>query len=218
MAEENDALFKEIDEELRQDEFNKLWKAYGNYLIGGVLAIILSVAGFQGWQSYSMNQRMERGELFDLARVLVTEDKVDEAIRAFADVSDGKSDGYALLARFRTAGLLAQSGDYAGAADTYKSLAADSDLDQSYRDLAIVLGALQELNTSEDIGLVSRLSALDTGTNPWRHNAREALGVSALKSGDKARARDIFKALSEDATAPRGLARRAGEMLKTIGQ
>ena len=219
MAEENDALFKEIDEELRQDKANEVWKAYGNYIIGGALALILGVAGFQAWQSYDTNQRMARGKSFDAALVLSSGNKTDEALVAFGKIAEGNNDGYAQLARFREAGLLAAKSDYAGSAAVYKSLSEDDGLDQQYRDLAVVLGALQELNSpGGDTSLTDRLESLVAATNPWRHSAREALGIAALKNGDKTKAREQFKAIADDATTPQGLAQRAGEMLKTISQ
>ena len=34
-------IFQEVDEELRRDEFGKLWKQFGGYIIGACVAIIL---------------------------------------------------------------------------------------------------------------------------------------------------------------------------------
>jgi hypothetical protein len=219
VAEENEALFKEIDEELRQDKANEMWKAYGNYIIGGAVALILTVAGFQGWKTYDTNQRIARGEAFDAARVLSSGKKTEEAIAAFGKVADGNSDGYAQLARFREAGLLAQNGDQAAAISIYKTLSENDALTLQYRDLAVVLGAFQELNSSSgERGLIDRLGGLTDAKNPWRHSAREALAIVALKNGDRAKAREHYKTLADDAMTPRGLAQRAAEMLKTIGQ
>ena len=48
MAERTDdaILFEEIDDELRQDQANKLWQAYGKYIVALCIAIILSVGGY----------------------------------------------------------------------------------------------------------------------------------------------------------------------------
>ena len=219
MAEENDTLFKEIDEELRQDKANELWKAYGNYIIGGALALVLGVAGSQAWRTYDMNQRLARGTSFDAALVLGSSNKTEEALAAFGKIAEGNNDGYAQLARFREAGLLAGKEDYAGSATVYKELSESTKLPQQYRDLAVVLGALQELNTPGGISLMKdRLEGVVAADNPWRHSAREVLGIAALKRGDKSKAREQFKMIADDATTPQGLAQRAAEMLKTIGQ
>ena len=41
-----DSLFREIEEDLRQEHWAKLWKRYGNYAVGAVFALVLSVAGY----------------------------------------------------------------------------------------------------------------------------------------------------------------------------
>ena len=41
-------LFREIDEELRQERFEKLWQNYGKYVIGAAVAVVLSVGGWKG--------------------------------------------------------------------------------------------------------------------------------------------------------------------------
>ena len=37
-----DSLFREIEEDLRQEHWAKLWKRYGNYVVGAVIALVLS--------------------------------------------------------------------------------------------------------------------------------------------------------------------------------
>ena len=71
MADEHDVLLREIDEDLKQERLFKLWKDYGNYAIVGVVAIVIGVAVFKGWQSYSLELRMEQGEAFAAAQEAV---------------------------------------------------------------------------------------------------------------------------------------------------
>ena len=54
MADEQDVLLREIDEELKQERLHKLWDRYGNYAISGALALVIGVAGIKGWQSYDL--------------------------------------------------------------------------------------------------------------------------------------------------------------------
>jgi len=219
VAEENDGIFREIEEELRHEKASKLWRAYGNYVIGGALVLVLGVAGMQAWRSYDLKQRTARGLTFDQARTLGVEGKTAQAIAAFEKIAKEKSDGYGRLARFREAGLMAKNGDAAGAAAAYQTLSHQDGLAPQYRDLAVVLGALQELNTSAtSTPLIDRLPDLLDANNPWHHSAREALAIADLKRGDRAGAIKNFKALVDDATTPQGVAQRATEMLNTIDQ
>ena len=67
MAEENEALFKEIEEEVRKDNAYRLWATYRYYIIGIVITILTFVAVHQIWQDYNMSQKISRGEAFSIA-------------------------------------------------------------------------------------------------------------------------------------------------------
>jgi len=217
VAEENEALFKEIEEELRQDKADEIWKVYGNYFVGAALSLVIGVGAYQGWKTYDLDNRNARGEIFEAARALSVKNKPNEALDAFSALAKDQNDGYSFLARFREAGLLSDAKDHASAADIYKSLSANADLPKQYSDLAIVLGALQELDGKTGSSVMGdQLAGILDAKNPWRHSAREISGLIALKNGDRKKARALLKELAEDATAPQGLAQRANEMLKTI--
>ncbi len=65
--------------------------------------------------------------------------------------------------------------------------------------------------------LMSRLEPLAADGNPWRYTARELQAVLALRSGDTARARELFTRLADDMDAPDSLRTRATEMLRALG-
>lgn len=216
---EEDILFREIDEDLRQDEFQKLWKAYGKYAIAGAVVLVLGVAGFKGWQSYDISAREALGVRFQSAADLVTAGKTDEALKTFSEIAkDGG--GYQMLARFNQARIYARQGNAAGAAAAYRALAGDGGIDSLYRDLAVILGAYQELNDpGADLpALADRLEPLSTENSPWRYSAREISGLLARRSGGLTKAKELFLGLANDPRAPQGVRARAQEMLSIIGK
>ena len=144
---EDDILFQEIDDELRQDRAQQLWKAYGKYAITAVVVLVASVAGYQGWRNYDLSTRLAAGERFSAAMELAANEKIDEAFKAFADIATDGNKGYQLLARFSQARLLAQNGNSRDASLAYRVLADDVSIDTLYRELAVILSAYEDLNT-----------------------------------------------------------------------
>ena len=213
-----DSLFREIEEDLRQEHWAKLWKRYGNYFVGAVLALVLSVAGYQGWRAYDIATRQSDGERFAAALKLADDKQTQAAAEAFAGLAADATAGYALLTRFQEAALLAKRGEPAAAAAAYADLAQDSGVDAVYRDLAVILGAFHEMNGPGAGDLSARLAPLTADGNPWRHSAKELIAVLAARAGDRTKARALFTALAADATAPQGIRARAGEMLAILGQ
>ena len=210
-----DSLFREIEEDLRQEHWGKLWKRYGNYAAGAVLALVLSVAGYQGWRAYDIATRQSDGERFAAALTLVGDKQTQAAADAFAGLAADATAGYALLARFQEAALLAKRGQ-PGAA--YADLAQDPGVDAVYRDLAVILGAFHEMNGPGAGDLSARLAPLTADGNPWHHSAKELIAVLAARAGDRTKARALFTDLAADATAPQGIRARASEMLAILGQ
>lgn len=212
-----DLLIQEVDEELRREQYELLWKRYGHWAIGAALAVILIVAGYQGWQRYQADKRRQEAAALTSAQELVVQGKTAEAAQAFLKLADGAHDGTAVEARMRAADLLSASGDKAAAAAALDAIAKSS-APSLYRDLAVIKSALLALESGDAAALLPRLTEVAAAGNPWQAEATEVLAMAALKKGDTARAIDLFKQLSDDAQAPQALRARAAEMLAALSQ
>ena len=214
-----EGILREIDEELRKEQFAKLWMRYGRILIGVAIVIVSSVAGYQAWQSYDVANRGQQGEHFAATIRLASEDNGEVALDAMTAFQADASQGYQMLAGFQAAALMADGGDGQAAAAAYDKLASDNSLDVIYRDLAILLGTIQRMNSGGDTAsLTTALTSLAADNNPWRYSARELIAVLAEQSGDKAKARELFIALNDDATTPQGIRLRARELLTGLAE
>ncbi len=215
MADEDDAsvsnLFKEIDEELRQDKATLLWKQYGSTLIAAIVAVIIAVAGYEGWKAYDMSIRTELSKKYAEGLNLSREDQYDNAIKTFQALAGEGSTGYATLARLQEAGLLARQAKYKEAANAYFLIAQNGEIDKTYRDMALVLGGLNGLDVMDAKEIISRMQSLAGSSSPWRFSAQEIIAFAEAKSGNKAKAAEMMKTLSDDASAPPGVRQRAAE-------
>jgi hypothetical protein len=213
VADETDVLFQEIEDDLRQDQANRFWTNFGKYIVGAAVVLVVSVASVQGWKSYDLKQRQAAGEAFSSAQKLVSDKNLDEALEVFTKISDIGS-RYSVLAKFKSAALMRESGNLSGAINNYRQLANNNKINTYYKEMAIIIGAFVELDTKDkEAILIAQVESLNDAKNPWRHSAREILGLNAMKNGDKSKASLFFKTIAEDATAPKEIKDRAGEML-----
>lgn len=212
-----DGFFREVDEELRREHYAKLWKRYGWYVVAAAVVLVVAVAGYQGWRAYDLKTRTAQGERFAEAMGLTADGQVEAAIGAFSGMA-ADSGGYAMLAGFQEAALLARNGDTDAAAAAYRRLVGDSGLNSIYRDLALILGAIHEMDGGDPGELSRRLAPLTADDNPWRHSAKELTAVLAVRSGNRDLARELFAWLAADAVTPRGMRSRAGEMLSALSR
>ncbi len=207
-------IFREVEEDLRRDRFQDLWRRYGIYLAGIAVAVVVLTAAQVGWRYYSEQRREARGEAYAAALGLM-ESGGEGAEAALAEIA-GNGDGYAALAQLQRAALLAKQGNAAGAIEIYEGLAADSGTDPALRDLAVILIGFHSLESADADSLVARLLPLTAEGQAWRYSALEITALLRLRQGDATKAETIFKALSDDAGAPLAMRQRAAEILDSL--
>lgn len=218
MGENTDtSLLREIDEELRQEHYSLLWARYGKFLIAAAIILVASVAGYKGWQAYDISRRSELADRFSLAVATELSGDLEQAHQAYNALSASASGGYEVLARFRAASTLSQKGDQTAAAAAYAALAGDNGIDRQYRDLALLLGTMNDLDSADPAAIISRLAPLTAQDSTWRFSARELSALAALRAGDRQQAVNLLNQLIADTAAPSGVRARAQELLAARG-
>jgi hypothetical protein len=212
----DDSFFREVNEELRQDQAKALWDRFGPAFIGLAVLVVLGTAAFVGWQYWTESQANRSGDDFAAALALANTGKNDEALAALGALEKDGYGAYPLLARMRAATVLLQKGDAAGAVKEFDEVAADSSIPDGLRDMARLRAALILVDTGAYEDVSKRVEALTPDTNALRHSAREALGLSAWKAGKAKDALALFDQIADDQGAPRDLRQRARLMSELI--
>lgn len=209
-------IFREVDEDLRREQYKRLWDRYGGYVIGLAVLIVVAVGGYKAWEWWENSRAAATGDRFLAALVLSEEGKHEEAIAALDAVAADGSGGYPILAIFRSAGEKAAAGDPEGAVAAYDSISSRSGLPPLVADLARIRAALILADTQSPQELSSRIGDLAQTGNPWRHAAREILGLAAYRTNDLATARKYFDEIVNDQESAQGVRSRAQLMLALI--
>ncbi len=206
-------IFKEVDDDLRRDNLEKLWKKYGFQIIGLAAAVVLGVAGVQGWQAYDLDQRGKLSDRYGVALELTQGGETAAGLDAMIDLSEASGNGYAGLAAFEEARLRVESGDTGGAIEVWDRIAEGSGLGPGFKEAATLFSVLHQIDNGNPAALRARLQPLATDSHPFRFTARELLAMIALGEGDTTAARALYTKISDDLEAPAGLRQRATQML-----
>ena len=209
-------IFREIDEELRRDNLGKLWTRYGVYVVGLAVLIVAATAAVVGWRWYQEGVQRAESVRYAAALTLAQKNELAQAADAFALLAKEGGGGPATLARLQEATLRAKAGDESAAIATYKSLAQDGAVDPIYRDLATLLAALHELSSADPKAVIAEVAPLTAQGNAWRPSALEITALAELREGERDKARDTYKSIADDLTAPQGLRARAAEMAAAL--
>ena len=211
-------IFREVEEDVRRERFEKLWKQYGDYFIALVAAVVIAVAGFELWQRYESQERLKASAVFKAALQLAQSGNSAAAAQNFATLAKNAPGGYAGVARLAQADALLSAGDRSEAVAIYESIAAKDDS---------LLGAIARIRagwalveTVPKSDLETLLAPLTDPTSPWKYMAREILAYSDYHAGRFKQAQSEFQTLSAESDAPGAMRSRSlamAALLKTGG-
>ena len=213
-------IFREIDEELRQERFERLWKRYGKFIIGAAVAVVLIVGGYKFWEYYSLKQKEKSSVQYWSALQLLNDGKTEDAAALFGSLVKNGTSGYGVLAKFQRIAILADKGDVLSAIAMYDEISGDSNINETLRDAAtinsVALGLDQE-GVQKPV-LEKKLKKILNKKGAWESSARELMGLISIKFGDVQMAQKHFTKISDDSTAPQSMRLRASQVLAAINR
>lgn len=200
-------IFREVEEDVRRERFEKLWKAYGNYAIAALVLLFAGIAGWQVWERHDAQERAKVSDAF-MAAQRITNPQAQAS--AMLDLARTAPKGYASVARLAEAGAMFASGQQGNAIALYKEIAANDN--GPVGSVARLRAAWGLAETASRKDLADLLAPLNQTGNAWRENAQEILAYADYRAMDTKSALAKYTALSVNAEAPDALRARAKAM------
>jgi len=198
MADNNDSLLREVEEELRREQMQKIWKRYNGLILGAAVLIVLAVAGYKLLENHRITAAETAGAEFAAAENLSDQKKKDDAEKAFKTIAESGPAGYAALAKLQLAGAQAKEGKSADAVATYDALAKQTGADDLLKSFAQLQAASLRMADADYEEIQNRLTPLIAEDAPFAKSARELLGVAAYKAKKFDEARKYLEPLLID--------------------
>jgi hypothetical protein len=205
-------IFDEINEELKQDRMSALWARYGVYLMvatGVVIAVVVFTQTYKQWQ---VSRNEQAAETFYQAMM------GDDAAAAFEVGRDDFTKGYQMLADFKIASDKATSGDKQGAEELYLALSKHDNIAPLYRDLALLLAAMNAPESRTPDNVISMLAPLTDGPGPFQGLALEVAAGADVQAGRVDAAIEKLSQIQQLADVSAPLRQRSVELKKILGE
>jgi len=122
--EQSDALIREVDDAVRQDDFHSFWRNYGRLVVGAIGIALLSFGGYLLWTNHQNKAAEASSEDFAVMLKTASAATLDQA--NYDKLSKSGSDGYRAEAELVKAALASGKGDIKGALASYDKIQADS--------------------------------------------------------------------------------------------
>ncbi len=212
-----EAFLREVDEELRRDELQSLWKRYGRLGIAIIVLVLVSWGGWLYWQSRETKASGVEGEKLSQALDDLQASNPQAAMEKLAPLIQSSNVGYRASARMAEAGIALGKNEIQEAARIYGEVASDSSIPQAWRDLALIRQTAAEYDSLKPEVVVTRLSPLAAKGNPWFGSAGEMVAVAYLKMGKADLAGKLFADIGKDENVPESIRSRAVQMAGSLG-
>jgi hypothetical protein len=200
-------IFREVEEDVRREKLEKLWKAYGNYAVAALVLLFAGIAGWQVWERHDAQERAKVSDTFIAAQRITNP---QAAASTFADIARTAPKGYAELARLSEASAMFTSGQTGPAVDLYKQIAKDDN--GPVGAVARLRAAWATADTASRKDLADLVKPLDQTGSPWRQSAQEVLAYADYRAMDTKGALAKYAILAADPESPDSLKRRAQAM------
>jgi hypothetical protein len=208
MAENDDSLLREVQEEIRREQMERIWKRYNGLILAVATLIVVGVAGYQYLEARRVSSEQGAGAQFSAAETLSDDKKKDEADKAFAALADNGPAGYAALAKLHLASAQVKEGKTADAIATFDALAKQPGADGLLKSFAELQAASLRMADADYTEIQNRLTPLMADDAPFANTAREFLGIAAYKAKKYDEARTYLEPLLVDPNASEDLQER----------
>ena len=212
----NEAFIREVDENLRREQAEQLFKKNAPLIAGAVLLLLAAIAGYLYWQ----NRQQEAGARDSETLVAAMEDLGANRPGAEAKLEpllNSSSDGIAAQAKLTKAAALLGKGDKTGALKLYRGLADDDSQAQPVRDLATIRMTALEFDMLDPQVVITRLEPLSKPESAWFGSAGEMTAMALLKQNKKAEAGRLFATIAGTKSVPMTIRSRAVQIAGTLG-
>lgn len=213
----SETFLREVDENLRRDQLQHFFKAYGTWLVVGVVLFLAAVGGWIYWEQRQRAKSSTESE--DLQAVFsdIADQQMKTVPQRLEKLKGSSNDIVKASAMLAEAAVALDKNDRSGAIAKYREIAGDGDLPQAYRDLGTVRATALEFDAVSPEQIVARLEPLAKSGNPWFGSAGEMTALAYLKQGKKTEAGRMFAAVAADKQVPSSIRSRAVQIAGTLG-
>ncbi len=207
-------IFSEVEEEVRRERYQQLWKRYGTSVITAAVVVVGSVAGWQIWERYSLAQREAASLEFNNATNVAETGNLPQAETEFVRLATEAPAGYAQLAEFVHVKTLLLQGKRDEAIANLHALIDDSDPLLSAPARLQLAWVLAETAPREEVEAI--IAPLQNEDSPWLYAASEVDAYLSFHHGDRADAAAAYQAIAVSGGAPEGLQQRAAAIAQYL--
>lgn len=217
-----DNFVDSIEEEIRNENWQRLWDKYGKLITYISCAIIAGVGIYGMWQKQDRADREAISTRYTFIQSALVSGDNQSAISQIKELSGVSKKDYATLAKFEYAAILRQNKDKK-ALEEYKQIFEDKKVNNILRDLAYIfyVNSSMDLMSTKDLfseidNFIKNLKEKYIGKS-WNLLAKESLAFCYMKQGEKEQAKTALMDLAKTHGITESMLERTKILLHSLG-
>ena len=218
-----DSFVDSIEEEIRNENWQRLWNKYGKFITYASSFLLIGVAVYSMWQRQDLADREAISSKYTVVQSAIMAGDNATALTQIRELSNVSKKDYATLSKFEYAAILREK-HQPDALDEYKAIFEDRKVNAVLRDLAYIfyVNSAIDLMTPKNIGenidkFIEEIKTKHIGKY-WDLFAKETLAFCYIKKGDTKAAKEALESLAKTTGISETMAERAKMLLHSIGE
>lgn len=188
-------FFKEVSEEVQNDNLKAFWKKYGVQIVAFVVVCLTIAVSFETIKHWREVQNQKWSDAFAYATVLHNQGKTDDSLKMLTSLAEDGNAVYADLAQMQTVNILLEQNKTQEALSKLETFI-EKGHNAKLKNAARIKLASYKADSAPTAELEALLQPLIDSHSAWMPEAKELIALSYLRQNNTAQALEIYKEIA----------------------
>ena len=210
-----DALLREVVEDVKNEQFQQLWNKYGLYIIIAVALILTATISFESIKNWKEKKNQELSNTYSVALSLHSQGRLDESLELYNLLASKNSGIYDDLAKIQIANVYLEQNKTDDALAVLDAMIKSSTTVSQMKKLAMLKLVSYKLDTNAPADEINELltSVSDAENSDI---VKEMTAMLYIRENDLEKAKAEYQKIVSSTNAPEALKYRAMDMINLL--
>lgn len=210
-----DVFFKEVSEDVQNDNLKAFWKKYGVQIVAFVAVCLTLAVSFETIKHWRDVQNQKWSNAFAYAQILHTQGKTEDSLKALQQLQDDGNAIYSDLAVLKEINILFEQNKTSEALSKLETFIAQAHNDK-FKNIALMKLASYRADQFSPEQMLDLLKPLLNNSSVWQAEAKEMVALTYLRDNDNAKALVLYQEILESHDINDLLRARAHNMISVL--
>ncbi len=213
-----DALLREVVEDVKNEELQQLWSKYGLFIIIGVALILTIAISFESIKSWRDKKNQELSDAYSVAMSLQNQGRIDESLEIYTTLAEKASGIYDDLAKFQIANIYFEQGKKDDASSVLQALIDNRNTVSQMRNIAALKLVSYKLDTDASKDEIMVLLQPMLEEEKGFDIAHELMAMLYIRENDIESAKAQYQKIATSADVSETIKSRALDMVNLLNE